>query len=62
MADSHFGPIMPYGVAIREAAASGDKAKLQQAITHARGWLEKNPGHEKQGEVHEALREVEGNS
>jgi hypothetical protein len=58
-AEHHFGPIPPYGVAIREAAASGDAGRRQAVVEAARRWLQDNPGHEKQGEVHAALREAE---
>lgn len=57
--ESNLGPIMPYGLAIREARASGDTARIQQAAEHARGWLKEHPGHEKHGEVQAALRELE---
>jgi hypothetical protein len=56
--ESHFGPIRPYGVPIREAIASGDQSRMRQAEQNAREWLAKNPGHESQGEVHAALREL----
>lgn len=60
MADtSAFGPIPPYGVPIREALASGDTGRIRQIAEAARRWLEDNPGHERQGEVHQALREVD---
>ncbi|HEX6041145.1 DUF1843 domain-containing protein [Longimicrobium sp.] len=61
-ADHHFGPIPPYGVAIREAMASGDSSRSRAVIDAAKRWLQDNPGHEKQGEVHAALREAETNS
>ncbi len=57
--ESHAGSNMPYGAAIREAQASGDTARIQQTTEHARRWLQDNPGHEKHGEVHAALRELD---
>jgi hypothetical protein len=57
--ESHTGPIMPYGVAIREAQSSGDAARIQQTADQARRWLSDNAGHEKHGEVQAALRELE---
>ena len=61
MADERFsGPVPPYGVAIREAMAGGDQARMHQVQEAARQWLKANAGHEKQGEVHAALRELEG--
>ncbi len=61
MADSasNFGPVKPYGVAIREAVSSGDAARMRQARDQARQWLSDNPGDAAQGEVHAALRELE---
>ena len=56
---SYTGPILPYGAPIREAIASGDQARMRKAAENARHWLEQNPGHEKQGDVHAALRELE---
>lgn len=58
MADSNFGPVKPYGVAIREAVASGDTARMRQVQEHARKWLSDHPGDAAQGEVHAALREL----
>lgn len=60
-AEHNFGPIPPYGVAIREAMASGDATRQRTVVEAARKWLQDNPGHEKQGEVHAALREAEAN-
>jgi Domain of unknown function (DUF1843) len=57
--DSYFGPIPPYGVAIREAAASGDASRLTEATAQGRRWLSENAGHPSFGEVQAALREVE---
>ncbi|HEX6041144.1 DUF1843 domain-containing protein [Longimicrobium sp.] len=57
--DSVQGTVMPYGVAIREAVASGDNARIQQVSQQARQWLQDNPGHASFGEVQAALREVE---
>lgn len=57
--ESHTGPIMPYGVAIREAMSSGDTARIKQTAEHARRWLSENAGHEKHGEVQAALRELD---
>lgn len=54
-----FGSVPPYGVPIREALASGDTTRMREVREDARRWLEQNPGHEKQGEVHAALRELE---
>lgn len=56
---SGFGPIPPYGVPIREAIASGDETRIRQVEQAARQWLQDNPGHASQGEVHAALREIE---
>jgi hypothetical protein len=53
------GTVMPYGVAIREAAASGDESRIRQVSQQARQWLKDNPSHANQGEVHAALREVD---
>lgn len=60
MSDSgNMGPIRPYGTPIREAIASGDKTRMRKQKEDARQWLDKNPGHESQGEVHAALRELD---
>lgn len=61
MVDSsaNFGPIIPYGAPIRQAMASGDTTQMRQVGESARQWLKDNPGHEKQGEVHAALRELD---
>jgi hypothetical protein len=59
MSDSNIGNIKPYGTPIREAIASGDTSRMRQQGESARRWLEQNPGHEHQGEVHAALRELE---
>jgi hypothetical protein len=56
--DSYFGPIPPYGVAIREAAAGGDSARLGEVTAQARRWLSENAGHANFGEVQAALREL----
>ena len=56
---SNFGPVKPYGVAIREATASGDTARMRKAGEQARQWLADNPGDDAQGEVHAALRELD---
>lgn len=56
--ESHFGTIEPYGIAIRQAKASGDTTRMRQVAEDARKWLSDNPGHAKQGEVHAALREL----
>lgn len=56
--ESNLGPIMPYGLAIREAQASGDAARIQQTADHAQRWLKDNPGHASFGEVQAALREL----
>ena len=56
--ESNLGPTMPYGVAIREAQASGDSTRVQQTAEYARRWLQDNAGHEKFGEVQAALREL----
>jgi len=60
MSDSNFGTVKPYGVAIREAVASGDTARMRQVQEQARKWLSDNPGDASQGEVHAALRELDG--
>jgi hypothetical protein len=57
--ESNTGPIMPYGVAIREAQGSGDATRIQQTVEQARRWLSDNPGHANQGEVQAALREID---
>lgn len=60
MADaSIFGSIPPYGAPIRQALASGDTARINQVRLAAQDWLKNNPGHERQGEVHAALRELD---
>lgn len=59
MSDSNMGPIRPYGPPIYDAIASGDTARMRQQGENARKWLEQNPGHESQGEVHEALRKLD---
>jgi hypothetical protein len=60
MADrSAFGPVPPYGAPIRQALASGDTTRMREVRENARKWLDQNPGHQKQGEVHAALRELE---
>ena len=59
MSDSNFGPVKPYGVAIREAVASGDTARMRQVREQARQWLADNPGDDAQGEVHGALRDLD---
>lgn len=53
------GNAMPYGAPIRDAIASGDRARMTQVAEHARRWLQDNPGHANQGDVHAALRELE---
>jgi hypothetical protein len=57
---SSFGSIPPYGVPIREAMASGDETRMRQVRDAAQQWLRANPGDDRQGEVHAALRELEG--
>jgi hypothetical protein len=57
--ESNFGPVKPYGPAIREAVASGDKARIRQAAEQGRSWLAANPGHENHGDVQAALRELD---
>ena len=61
MADSSagFGSVPPYGAPIRQAIASGDTTQMRQIGDRARQWLKDNPGHERQGEVHAALRELD---
>jgi len=59
MSESNIGPIRPYGPPIREAIASGDTTRMREAGENARRWLQQNPGHESQGEVHAALRELD---
>lgn len=61
-AEHNFGPIPPYGVAIREAMAGGDDSRRSAVLQAARRWLQDNPGHEKHGEVQAALREAQENS
>jgi hypothetical protein len=58
MSEANTGDIKPYGVPIREAIASGDATRMRQQGDSARRWLDQNPGHESQGEVHAALREL----
>ncbi len=61
MADNHdanVGHNMPYGPAIREAMASGDRARINAASQHAERWLADNPGHHNHGDVKAALREL----
>lgn len=57
--ESNFGPVKPYGAAIREAVASGDKARIRQAAEQGMRWLAANPGHENHGDVQKALRELD---
>lgn len=61
MSDSISGPgdVKPYGTAIRDAVASGDTTRMRQVSESARRWLEQNPGHADQGEVHKHLRELD---
>lgn len=59
MSDANIGNIKPYGPPIRDAIASGDTTRMRQQGENARRWLEQNPGHESQGEVHAALRELD---
>ncbi|HEX6911103.1 MAG TPA: DUF1843 domain-containing protein [Longimicrobium sp.] len=56
---SNVGPIPPYGVAIREAMASGEASRISAVAQQAMRWLAANPGHEKHGEVQAALRELD---
>jgi hypothetical protein len=56
---ANYGPVPPYGTAIREAIASRDTTRIRQVGESARQWLKDNPGHAKQGEVHAALRELD---
>ncbi|MBW3569589.1 MAG: DUF1843 domain-containing protein [Gemmatimonadetes bacterium] len=53
------GPMVPYGTPIREAAASGDTARMQQQAASARTWLASNPGHPSAGDVSAALAELD---
>ena len=57
--ESFQGPVKPYGVAIRDAAASGDETRIRQVAEHARRWLAENPGHENHGEVQAELRKLD---
>lgn len=60
MADaSRSGRVPPYGPPIREAVAGGDATRMREVRENARKWLDQNPGHEKQGEVHAAPRQLE---
>ena len=52
------GPMIPYGTPIREAAASGDTARMQQQASSAREWLASNPGHPSAPDVSTALAEL----
>lgn len=53
------GPTVPYGTPIREAAASGDTARMQQQAQSARAWLAANPGHASTADVTAALAELD---
>lgn len=57
--ESNVGNNMPYGSAIREAVASGDKNRIRQAAEQGMRWLAANPGHENHGDVQAALRELD---
>lgn len=57
--ESHVGHNMPYGPAIREAVASGDKNRIRKAAEDGMRWLAANPGHENHGDVQAALRELD---
>ena len=57
--ESNVGHNMPYGPAIREALASGDRARIRQAAEQGRSWLAANPGHENHGDVQKALRQLD---
>ncbi|HEX6911102.1 MAG TPA: DUF1843 domain-containing protein [Longimicrobium sp.] len=56
---ANVGSNMPYGVAIREAMASGEASRISAVAQQALRWLAANPGHEKHGEVKAALRELD---
>ena len=56
---ANVGNNMPYGPAIREAMASGDRGRISAVAQRAMRWLADNPGHEKHGEVKAALRELD---
>lgn len=57
--EANVGNMMPYGPAIREAVASGDRARISAVAQQSLRWLAENPGHEKHGEVKAALRELD---
>jgi hypothetical protein len=54
-----FGPVPPYGTAIREAMASRDTTRMRQVRESARQWLKENPGHSDFGHAQKALRELD---
>ena len=57
--DRVIGPTYPYGVAIREAIATGDTVQMQSAAADANRWLAENPGHPATEDVRAALVELE---
>lgn len=52
-------PVVPYGTPIRQAAASGDTAQMQEQSAAARGWLASNPEHPSAADVSAALAELD---
>lgn len=57
--DRVIGPTYPYGVAIREAIATGDTVQMQSAASDANRWLAENPGHPATEDVRAALAELD---
>ena len=57
--DANFGPVPPYGTAIREAISSRDTTQMRQVRERARQWAKENPGHSDFGHVQKALRELD---
>jgi hypothetical protein len=57
--DCLIGPTMPYGTAIRQAAATGDTVQMRQASDNAYQWLAANPGHPNAEDVRIALGELD---
>lgn len=57
--DCVIGPTYPYGVAIREAVATGDTVQMQAAADNAYRWLAENPGHAAADDVRAALGELD---
>ncbi len=57
--DRVIGPTYPYGVAIREAIATGDTVQMRAASDSAHRWLAENPGHPAADDVRTALAELD---